>query len=94
MAPGRRSLAGRESRARAPPCSRVKAREGMDLLVAAGGDAVVCFSLAVSWWRAGTDRVSSRDPRGSGLGYFHLGGCCVLSFVACVQGKRPGPPSR
>lgn len=45
MAPGRRSLAGRESRARAPPCSRVKAREGMDLLVAAGGDAVVCFLL-------------------------------------------------
>jgi len=47
MAPGRRSLAGRESRARAPPCSMVKAREGMDLLVAAGGDAVVCFLLRV-----------------------------------------------
>lgn len=50
MAPGRRSLAGRESRARprAPPCSRGKAREGMDLLVAAGGDAVsdfCCVSL-------------------------------------------------
>ena len=66
MAPGRRSLAGRESRARAPPCSRVKAREGMDLLVATREQ--VCFLLRVSWWRAGTERVGSRDPRGSGLG--------------------------
>jgi len=55
MAPGRRSLAGRESRARAPPCSRVKAREGMDLLVAAGGDAGVCFGVPE---RTGSVRVT------------------------------------
>lgn len=43
--------------ARSPPSSRAKGMEGMDLLVAAGGDAVVWFC----WER--TDGVGSCGPR-------------------------------
>lgn len=86
LAGGARSLAGRAGRGRSPPSSRAKVREGMDLLVAAGGDAVVCFLLGCLG--------GVRDGRTGSFRQFvvtHAADSSLALWVCRYNRKKPGP---